>query len=136
MEKQLLTNPEISPTQEVLKDALGEIFGIYEEFEQMLDSNEFDLLFNWHYYKDAKSWLCKVSHKKTVFWLSIWEGFFEVSFYFLPRHLEDIEALNLDKSNFETKDEWGKMLPFTFKIRDTKPFGDLQKLVQYKKKSK
>lgn len=137
MEKQLLTNLDIFPSKDVLQDALGNVYEIYEELENLLTQNEFALTYIWHYYKDSKAWLCKVAYKKkTIFWLSIWEGFFKLSFFFLPRHLEGIKALKMDKSNFETKDEWGKMIPFFFNVNSKQPFNDLYKLIQYKKGAK
>ena len=84
MKTQLLTNPDISPSQDVLKDALGKAFSVFEEMEAQLTQEGFALTFTWHYYRDSKAWLCKVSHKRwTVFWLSVWEGFFKTSFFFL-----------------------------------------------------
>lgn len=30
----------------------------------------------WRYYKDGKSWLCKITQKnKTIVWISLWEPF-------------------------------------------------------------
>jgi hypothetical protein len=35
-------------------------------------SNENKLIIEWDYYKDGKSWLCKIiNKKKTICWLSI-----------------------------------------------------------------
>jgi len=68
MEIQLLREQEIFPSKEVLKDALGKVYSVFEELETQLTKNEFALTFDWHYYKDSKAWLCKVAHKKkTIF---------------------------------------------------------------------
>ena len=137
MEKMLLRDPEIFPSNEILKDVLGEVYSVFEEFETQLTQNEFALTFDWHYYRDSKGWLCKVSHKKkTVFWLSIWNGFFKTSFFFLERHLEGIAALQLDENSFKMEKEWGKMIPFIFNIQNKKQFSDLLKMVEFKKKAK
>jgi len=98
MEKQLLREQDIFPTKEVLKDVLGNVYDVLETLELRLSQNEFALSFDWNYYNDGKSWLCKVSHKKkTVFWLSVWEGFFKMTFFFLERHLEGIAALDISE---------------------------------------
>ena len=137
METQLLRDPEIFPTKDVLEDILGEVNNVLEELETTLTQDEFALSFNWHYYKDGKSWLCKVCHKKkTVFWLSIWDGFFKTSFFFLERHLEGIAALQIDDNSYKMEKEWGKMLPMIFSINDKKQLPDLLKVIEFKKKSK
>ena len=137
METQLLRDPEIFPSKEVLEDILGEVYSVLEELETILTHDEFALSFNWHYYKDGKSWLCKVCHKKkTVFWLSIWDGFFKTSFFFLERHLEGIAALQIDDNSYKMEKEWGKMLPMIFSINDKKQLPDLLKVIEFKKKSK
>ena len=133
----LLREPEIIPSKEVLKDALGEVYSVLEELETQLTETEFALTFDWHYYRDSKGWLCKVCHKKkTVFWLSVWEGFFKTSFFFLERHLEGIAALEIDENSFTIEKEWGKMIPLIFTINNKKQFPDLLKVIEFKKKSK
>ena len=137
METQLLREPEIFPSKEVLQVALGETYSVFEELENLLAQDEFNLSFEWHYYKDSKSWLCKVCNKKkTVFWLSVWEGFFKTSFFFLNRHLEDIAALEIDENSFTIEKEWGKMIPLIFNIRKKGQFPDLLKIIKYKKQAK
>ena len=137
LKSQLLREPEIVPTKDVLKNILGEVYSVLEELEMQLTQNEFALTFNWHYYKDGKAWLCKVAHKKkTIFWLSVWEGFFKTSFFFLERHLEEIAALELDENNYIIEKEWGKMIPVIFNINNKKQLADLLKIVKFKKAAK
>ena len=137
METQLLREQEIFPSREVLKNTLGKVYGVLEELETRLTQDEFALTFDWHYYKDSKAWLCKVAHKKkTIFWLSVWEGFFKTSFFFLERHLEGIAALGIDENSFVMEKEWGKMTPLIFNINDKKQFPDLLKIIRYKKGAK
>ena len=137
METQLLKEPEIFPSKEVLKDILGEVYSVLEALETVLAQDRFALTFDWHYYKDSKSWLCKVSHKKkTVFWLSIWDGFFKTSFFFLERHLEGIATLQLNENNFTIAKEWGKMIPLIFNINKHEQMEDLLKVVDFKKNAK
>ena len=135
MEKPLLQEQEIFPTSNVLKKTLRESYAAFEELSAIL--NEQALTFDWHFYKDSKAWLCKVSHKKkTVFWLSVWDGFFKTSFFFLERHLEGIAALETAENSFTMEKEWGKMIPLIFNIRDKTQFPDLLKVVEFKKKAK
>jgi hypothetical protein len=137
MEEMLLREQGIYPSKEVLKHTLGKVYDVLEELETRLTQDEFALTFDWHYYKDSKGWLCKVSHKKkTVFWLSVWDGFFKISFFFLGRHLEGIAALQIDEDSFTIEKEWGKMIPLIFNICKHEQIEDLLKVIEFKKKAK
>ena len=135
MEKQLLREQEIFPSEEVLKNILGNVYSVYEELETLLTQD--GIIFEWHYYKDSKSWLCKVSYKKkTVFWLSVWDGFFKISFFFLERHFEGIMALEIPENSYIMEKEWGKMFPFIFNISKREQLTDLMKMINFKKGAK
>ena len=140
MEVQLLREPEIFPSKEVLKDILGKVYDVLENLETQLTQGESALTFEWHYYKDGKSWLCKVCHKKkTVFWLSIWNGFFKTTFFFLERHLESIAALDISeqiKEDFCRTKTVGKLLPMLISIDRQEQLSDLLKVIEFKKKAK
>jgi len=134
-EKNLLNNPEIFPTNEILKETIKKSYPVFEELSTIL--TEQGLTFDWKYYNDSKAWLCKVSFKKkTVFWLSVWNGFFKTGFFFLERHLEGIAALELNENNFTIEKEWGKMIPLLFDISKSEQLADLLKVVEFKKKAK
>ncbi|MCL1850253.1 MAG: DUF3788 domain-containing protein [Bacteroidetes bacterium] len=137
METKLLQSPEIFPSKEVLRNALGSVYDVFEELEATLTQENFAMTFDWQYYKDSKAWLCKVAYKKkTVFWLSIWDSGIKTSFFFLERHLEGLAALQLDENSCAFEKEWGKMYPLIFNINSKKQFPDLLKVVEFKKKAK
>ena len=137
MGKKLLQDPEIFPSKEVLENALGKVYNILEELETKLTQPEYALVFHWKYYRDGKAWLCKVVHKKkTIFWLSVWEGYFKTGFYFLERHLEGIAALDIDENSFTMVKDCGKMIPVIFNINKKKQIPALLKMVEYKKTAK
>ena len=78
MKVQLLREQEIFPSREVLQDVLGKVYDVWAELESRVTQGELALTLDWNYYRDGKSWFCKVCHKKkTVFWLSVWGGFFK-----------------------------------------------------------
>jgi len=140
MEVQLLREQEIYPSKEVLKTLLGEVYSVLAELETQLTQDEFALTFDWRYYNDGKSWLCKVCHKKkTVFWLSVWEGFFKTGFFFLERHLEGISALDIAeqiKEDFCSAKPIGKLLPMVINIYKMEQLPDLLKIIKLKKAAK
>jgi len=140
MEKQLLREQEVFPSKEVLMDVLGNVYDVLDALESRLTQKEFALTFDWHYYNDGKSWLCKVCHKKkTVFWLSVWEGHFKTTFFFLERHLESIAALDIAeqiKEDFCRMKPVGKLLPMVLSINNLGQVEDLLKIVTFKKSAK
>ena len=140
MEVQVLRDPEIFPSKEVLKDILGNVYDVLEELETQITQGDFSLTLDWHYYKDGKSWLGKVCHKKkTVFWLSVWEGSFKTTFFFLERHLEGIATLDISeqiKEDFSRIKPIGKLLPMLIRIDRQDQLADLLKVIEFKKKLK
>ena len=140
METQLLKDPGIFPSKEVLKDVLGEVYPVLEALKAQVTQSDFALTLDWRYYNDGKSWLCKVCHKKkTVFWLSVWEGCFKTTFFFLERHVEGIAALDISeqiKEDFCRTKSIGKLLPMVITIDRQEQLTDLLKVIEFKKKVK
>jgi len=91
-EQQLLRDPNIQPTNEVIAEGLGKSNDIFLLFVDGLKKYDISLM-EWRYYNDGKAWLSKGEYKwttprgtnkvKPIFWLSIWAGFFRVSFFSL-----------------------------------------------------
>ena len=140
MEVQLLREQEIFPSSEVLQDVLGKVYDVWVEMENLVTQGELALTFDWNYYRDGKSWCCKVCHKKkTVFWLSVWEGFFKTAFYFTEKHLKGISDLDISeqiKEDFCRMKPIGKLLPMVISIDKQEQLVDLLKIVKFKKEAK
>jgi len=58
---QLLKDPEIFPSDEVLKNALGDsVYSILDSFVKTITNEEYGLSVEWRFYNDGKAWLGKV----------------------------------------------------------------------------
>lgn len=140
MESQLLREQDVYPSEIVIKQALGASYAVFAEFEKTITSNTFALVSEWNYYKDGKAWLCKVLYKKkTVFWLSVWPGFFKVSFYFTEKNRDVISSLSVDmdiKEAFMQAKPIGRLIPLTVNVNRKEQISDLLKLVECKKNLK
>ena len=140
MEGLLLREQEFFPTTEVLQNVLGKVYCVWGELVIQVTQGEFALTLDWNYYKDGKSWLCKVCHKKkTIFWLSVWEGSFKTTFYFTEKHLEGIANLEISeqiKEDFCRTKPVGKLLPMLISIDKQEQLPDLLKIVKFKKEAK
>lgn len=102
--EQMLRNPDMQPSSDVIAKALGDSNNTYIKFINELASRDIQL--GWRYYTDGKAWLAKGLYKwtgvrggqneSTIFWLSIWEGFFKVAIYIPEKVRADVLSLPLD----------------------------------------
>ena len=82
MDAPVLSDPNIYPTNDVLFSHLGKAKSSFISLFDYNHSNHPDFVEKWKYYHDGKSWLLNISKKKkTVFWLSVGDSFFRVTFY-------------------------------------------------------
>ena len=147
-EQQLLRNPEIRPTSEIIAEGLGEAYKAYVIFIKELERYGITLM-DWRFYNDGKAWLSKGEYKwttprgtnkaKPIFWLSIWSGFFRVSFFFgsdiqgellnLPIGQNAKELINDAKPMGKTM----RFIPIVFDIANESQLGDIYVLSEFRK---
>lgn len=137
METQLLREEIPYPDAAVLKVNLGEIYDVYAGFVSIMTAEPYSLQPEWNYYKDGKSWLCKITFKKkTVIWLSVWDDCFKVTFFFTDKSKSGIEELEISpsiKESFLKSKNIGKLIPLGIAIRDKVQIDDVLKLIAFKK---
>ncbi len=144
--QQLLRDPQIEPTNEIIAEGLQGSNSAYIKFIDGLISHNIQV--EWRYYNDGKAWLGKAVYQwtntrgtqkeLTVFWLSIWEGFFKVSI-FVPEKART-EALNLTigektKEFIAESKQMGKLkfFPLVFELSSDELFDDIYTLIDFKK---
>ncbi len=136
----LLRDPQTVPTTEVLKDVLQDSYAVYEELIKVITTPDYGLAPEWRYYNDGKAWLCKVQYKKkTIFWLSVWDQYFKMTFYFTKATSSGAAALSIKKSLKEMlvrAKPTGKLIPLTLDIKKKEQLKDLLTLIEYKKSLK
>lgn len=147
---QLLRDPAIEPTTEVLSKALGESSDAYVKFLSKLTGHDVELM--WRYYTDGKAWLGKGLHKwtgarggrkeMTVFWLSIWEGFFKVTVFVPEKHRAELQKLPLPSdvtqmiADAEQMGERLRFFPVVFDMHSDEMIGALFEILNFKKRLK
>ena len=140
METQLLREQGVLPEKEVLESALTGSYPVFEELMEIITDPKYGLVPVWNYYKDGKAWLCKVCYKKkTVFWLSVWDGYFKTSFYFTEKNGTGITGLDIEESlkeGFSRSKLIGRLIPLIVDINKKEQIRDLLKIVDYKKSLK
>jgi len=147
--QQLLRNPDIQPTNDIVAKALGEANNTYLKFVNELASR--DIQIEWHYYNDGKAWLAKGLYKwtgvrggqneTTIFWLSIWDGFFKVTLYIPEKARLDVLRLPINdevKSMIANSKLMGKLkyFPLVFDLCSNEKFETIYALSDFKKSSK
>lgn len=144
--QQLLRDPDIEPVSEVIAAALGLANSAYVKFIAGLACH--DIQVEWRYYNDGKAWLGKALYKwtgarggkkeVTVFWLSVWEGFFKVSLFIPEKARAAALALALNnetKEMIENAQQMGKLkfFPLLFDLRSDELFDDIYTLADFRK---
>ncbi|MCL2804063.1 MAG: DUF3788 domain-containing protein [Micrococcales bacterium] len=142
---QLLRDSAVEPTSDVIAASLGAANDAFVRFVGGLESHNVEV--TWRYYNDGKSWLGKALHKwttsrgtpkeVTTFWLSIWDGFFRLSFYIPEKArlaLEDLQLSDEVMDMVKTAKQMGKLefFPLVFDVRSDEQFDDLYALVDFR----
>jgi len=140
MENQLLRDPLVQPNDEVLERTLAASQAAYCKLLGYYSEPVYSLVPQWRYYKDGKAWLCKVVHKKkTVFWLSVWDGYFKASFFFRERDCKGVLELGIDpllKQQLRESKPFGLLFPLVLSIYTEEQLSDLCRIITYKKSLK
>ena len=147
-EQQLLRDPDIRPTSGIIAKGLEDSYNAYTKFIKELECYDITLM-DWRFYNDGKAWLSKGEYKwtnqrgtnkvKPIFWLSIWSGFFKVSFFFGADIKEELLQLSISQTAKDlVKDAkpMGKTmryLPIVFDISKEAQLNDLYILSELRK---
>lgn len=130
----MLTNPDIYPSEAIIVDSLKTSANAYLQFRKTISETPFNLIETWRYYKDGKAWLCKISQKKkTICWLSVWDGHFKLGFYFAVSQSNEISDSDINFSHKELLLQVkpiGKLLPLTLEISNFNNQEDLENLLK------
>ena len=148
--KQLLRNPNIQPTSDIIAEALQYANDSYIKFLNELANQ--DIYLEWRYYTDGKAWLGKGLYKwlgvrggqkvTTVFWLSIWEAFFKITIYIPEKARDDLFSLPLNntvKQMINDSKQMGnrlKFFPLVFELNSNELFEQIHILFDFKKSLK
>jgi hypothetical protein len=117
MDQPVLSDKTQFPAEEIIFSHLGKTKNIWVSFFEYLHENHPDIISEWRYYNDGKSWLMKNTRKKkTVFWLSIIKGSFRITFYFTERAAKAIAGSTIPaemKKQFKEGKQFGKIRGLT-----------------------
>jgi hypothetical protein len=140
MDKRVLTDSTIFPTDEVVFSHLGKTKLLWIAFFELISSEYPDISKEWRYYNDGKSWLMKVTRKaKTVFWLSVIEKYFRITFYFTDKAAQAIKSSTISKElkqQFINGKYFNKIRGLTITFKTKKDIDYTKTLIELKLKMK
>ena len=120
MDEVKLGNKEIFPSDDVLENILGESFTAFKCLNDALLS--YEIIPEWNYYKDGSAWLCKMLFKKkNLGWISVCDGYFNITCYFTEKHIGKIEDSAISQSTketFYTAKAHGRLIPMTIPVHN------------------
>ena len=142
-----LRDPEVTPTSEVLEQALGSSYAVYETFQDALPKLEIEQ--EWQWYKPHKAWFARGQHfwttprgtkkEKNLYWLHVCEGYFSVAVWFKEKNRREVLKTGVSektKQLIRDAKTMGKMstFPVTFDITTAEPLADIYALIDCKKR--
>lgn len=142
---QQFRDPIIKPTQPLIKQCLQNTYPTYQQMINYL--NEHELTFDYHYYYDGKAWLGKGKKmstgprggkkETTLFWLSLFYGYFNITFYIPIYAKEACLKLPLTQATLEVIHDakvLGKLavVPITLSIVSDEQRRDVCSLIEFK----
>jgi len=114
-------------------------YAAYEKLIAAIAEPPLLLAHEWRFYKDGKAWLCKITYKKkTVAWLSLWNGHFKLAFYFSEKAgscITELEIAQVLKNQYATTEPIGKLHPLVVEVEKSSQLADLLTLMAYKQKA-
>lgn len=99
MEKPVLTDPSVFPSDDLIFSILG-----HNKIHWLHLLEQVHLKYPgaeevWHYYNDGKSWLFRIIRKKkTLFWIGLVPDTFRITFYFGEKSFPLIEKSSLPEA--------------------------------------
>lgn len=139
-EKKVLSDKSVIPTDEYIFLLIGDNKLHWKKIMDHVSENYKDTSGNWNYYNDGKQWLFKmVRKKKTIFWSSLIDKTFRITFYLGNKAEAIIENSDLPqavKDEFKTAKRYGLIRPVTFVINSEADVDNVLKMISIKSKMK
>jgi hypothetical protein len=136
MEKPILADKEQFPTEEIIFSHIGESRIHWETIFGHIHANYPEFVSEWRYYNDGKSWLLKTTRKsKTIFWLSVRQDSFQITFYFGDKAEPVILASSISdslKDAFQNGKRFGKIRAITVQVENGDDGEDVKSLIEIK----
>ena len=136
----LFDDKNVKPTEEMVFYHIADKKVHWIELMNYIGDTYKDSEGTWNYYNDGKRWLYKhVLKKKTLFWLTVFQGAFRITFYFGDKAEPVILASNLSvriKDEFMTGRRYGKIRGISVDVDSGEDLIQIKELMSIKSKLK
>jgi hypothetical protein len=134
----LFDDKNVRPTDELVFSHIGKKKDLWIDLMNHVDSNYKGSEGQWNFYNDGKRWCHKrVFKKKTLFWLTVYEGSFTVTFYFGDKAETVILSSELSqqiKDDFKTGKRYGKIRAISIPVTHKDDLIPVRQLIEIKSK--
>ena len=135
-----LTDKNIIPTEELIFSVIGNNAVFWQRIMKHTADNYNETSGGWNYYNDGKQWLFKlVQKKKTIFWASLLNDTFRVTFWFGDKAGPFIDEAILPpsiKEEFRSARKYGSIRPLSIVIREQSDVDNVITLISIKHRIK
>lgn len=139
-EKIILSDSNLILDENIIKSLIKEGYVNWQELHDKLIIDFPDCNGSWNYYKDGKQWLYKMQlKKKTLFWASLLERSFRVTFYFGDKAEPVITQSNIKssiKEQFAVSKKYGAVRAVSLIVSDYDDIEQVMLLANIKSKLK
>lgn len=136
----MFSDKDIKPSDELIFKILKDKKVLWLDIMGFMNDSFPSSSGDWNYYNDGKQWLFKmVLKKKTIFWASLFEDSFRVTFYFGDKALPLIEESSLPeqtKDDFKNGKKYGAIRGVTIKANNKTDVEHIKNLIVIKGKMK
>jgi hypothetical protein len=136
MSQSVLTDRDQFPSDKIVFSFIGKHKALWISLFDHIHGHYPEITKEWRYYNDGKSWLLKVTKKaKTIFWLSVIDGTFRITFYFSDKAGQAIENSKLAESlkdQFRSGKKYNKIKGITITFKNKKDCTYAEELVVIK----
>ena len=136
MDQLVLTDKNQFPTEEIIFSHIGKSRVSWESIFKYIHTNNPDFSEQWKYYNDGKSWLLKITRKsKTIFWLSVIQNSFKITFYFGDKAepaLMESAISDRFKKEFKEGKRYGKIRGLTLLMNNKQNIEYVKELISIK----
>lgn len=135
-ENSVLSDKKVIPTDDYIFSIIGAKKSLWQNIMNYVNDNHQNASGEWNYYNDGKKWLYKmVMKKKTIFWISILEDTFRVTFWFGDKAESNIIESSLPakiKDEFKISKKYGVIRAVSVIMRDDADVDNVLKMIAIK----
>jgi len=139
-ETKIFNDPGLRPDDEAVFSNAGKHKELWKEIINYMSSVYPGSTGGWNYYNDGKQWLYKMVYKKkTVYWASMMEGGFHITFYFGDKAepaIMESGLSNSTKESFLTGKRFGKIRAISYRVDQMQDYSDIFKTIDIRVKQK